>query len=55
MKNLLFKEWLISERQTGYLMQTAQQVTSSLKKLYSPNIFNEDVVKQIPHNFFFRR
>lgn len=52
MKNLLFKEWLISERQTGYLMQTAQQVTSSLKKLYSPNIFNEDVVKQIPHNFF---
>ena len=52
MKNLLFKEWLISERQTGYLMQTAQQVTSSLKKLYSPNIFNEDAVKQIPQDFF---
>jgi len=43
-----FKEWLISERQTSYLMQTAEKVAFGLKKLYSSSIFNEDVVTKIP-------
>lgn len=43
-----FKEWLISERQTSYLMQTAEKVAFGLKKLYSPDIFNEDAVTKLP-------
>jgi hypothetical protein len=44
-----FKEWLITERQTSFLMQTAERVVFGLKKLYSSDVFNEDnVISKVP-------